>query len=368
MDNSNLYAVVMAGGRGERFWPQSRASRPKQLLRLIGNLTLIEQTVERLSPLVKNENILVLTNADYVAPMRALLSQIPPQNIIGEPFGRDTGPCVAAAAGLVRSLSGGDENSVMIMLPSDHVIHDSAAMRQVLEDSADAVIKNGKIATIGIKPAYASSGYGYIKCGEKLDLESKTVFHQSLGFTEKPSTEEAEAMIAEGNYKWNGGIFIWSLKTITAAFKSFAPELGVIADEVAKGNDEGRFIEAMTEQYEKCLKTSIDYAVMEKLPPEQVIVAESTFDWDDVGSWNALKNQIKPDKNNNVVRGLFEGVDVRDSIIVSDSRHLITAVDVSDLIIVHTDDATLICHSKSAQRIKELVAKMSQDPALTKFL
>lgn len=368
MDNNNLYAVVMAGGRGERFWPQSRASRPKQLLRLIGNLTLIEQTVERLNSLVKDENILVLTNADYVAPMRALLNQIPPQNIIGEPFGRDTGPCVAAAAGLVRSLSGGDENSVMIMLPSDHVIHNSENMRQVLKDSADAVIKSGKIATIGITPAYASSGYGYIKCGEKLDFETKTVFHQSLGFREKPSTEDAEEMIAEGNHKWNSGMFIWSLKTLTAAFRGYAPELGTIADAVAKGNDEGRFIEAMTEQYEKCAKTSIDYAVMEKLPPEQVIVAESTFDWDDVGSWNALRNQMKPDENNNLVRGLFEGVDVRDSIIVSDSRHLITAVDVSDMIIVHTDDATLICHTKSAQRIKELVAKMSKDPALTKFL
>ncbi|MDD2403505.1 MAG: sugar phosphate nucleotidyltransferase [Victivallaceae bacterium] len=367
MNNNNLYAVVMAGGRGERFWPQSRASRPKQLLRLIGNLTLIEQTVERLNPLVKNENILILTNADYVAPMRSLLNQIPPQNIIGEPFGKDTGPCVAAAAGLVKSLSGGDENSVMIMLPSDHIIRDNSALRQVLGDSA-AAVQSGKIATIGITPDYASTGYGYIKCGEKLDISGETVFRQSLGFKEKPNAENAEHMLAEGNYQWNSGMFVWTVKTITDAFLKYAPELAEIAEAVSHGNDNGRFIEAMTEQYEKCDKISIDYAVMEKLPSEDVIVAESTFDWDDVGSWNALRNQIKPDENNNVVRGLFEGVNVSDSIIVSDSRHLITAVDVSDLIIVHTDDATLICQSKSAQRIKELVGKISQNPALEKFL
>ncbi len=368
MDSKNFYAVVMAGGRGERFWPQSRASRPKQMLRLLGSLTLIEQTVARLHPLIPRENILVITNNDYVGPMRSLLTNLPPENIIGEPFGRDTGPCVAMAAGMVRNLCGNNEKAVMIMLPSDQMIDNCEAMRQVLSDAGETAANNSKIVTIGINPTYASTGYGYIKCGAPIQSESQTRFFHSLGFKEKPNVETAERMLSEGNYRWNSGIFIWSLGSITNAFERYAPALNEMAKAIAAACAEDRLQETMLEEYRKSAKISIDYAVMEKLPPEDMCVAESTFGWDDVGSWNSLRNQLKPDGNNNVVRGLFQGVDVHNSIIVGESDHLIAAVDVQDLVIVHTDDATLVCNAKSSQRIKELVALISKNPELEKFV
>ena len=365
MENNNFYAVVMAGGRGERFWPQSRTNHPKQLLRLIGNLTLLEQTVERLKPLVPSENILIITNQDYVAPMQSLLKNLPADNIIGEPVGRDTAPCVALAAGIVRAKAGNDD-AVMFLLPADHVIRNVQAMRDELEDCANLAAEKGSIVTIGVNPASASTGYGYIKCGEQLSDGTKTKFFKSLGFTEKPNIETAEQFINDGNYKWNSGMFIWSIKTIINAFHQYAPHLETMAERLGEACTDNNLDEILAEEYEKCDKISIDYAVMEKV--DDVIVAECSFDWDDVGSWTSLRNQVRPDENNNVVRGLFKSLDSNDNIIVSDSKHLVTAIDVEDLIIVHTDDATLVCNAKSAQRIKELVHTLGLDAELDKFI
>ena len=365
MENNNFYAVVMAGGKGERFWPQSRANHPKQLLRLIGNLTLLEQTVERLKPLVPSENILIITNQDYVAPMQSLLKNLPLENIIGEPIGRDTAPCVALAAGIVRAKAGNDD-AVMFLLPADHVIRDVEAMRNELADCAELAAEKDSVVTIGVNPASASTGYGYIKCGEQLPGGANTKFFKSLGFTEKPNIETAEKFVSDGNYKWNSGMFIWSFKTIMNAFKQHAPHLEAMARRLGEAFSNGDIDSALVEEYGKCEKISIDYAVMEKI--ENVIVAECAFDWDDVGSWTALRNQIRPDGNNNVVRGLFESIDSSDNIVVTDNKHLIAAIDVEDLIIVHTDDATLVCNAKSAQRIKELVHSFGGDAELSKFI
>lgn len=364
MDNNNFYAIVMAGGKGERFWPQSRVSHPKQLLRLIGNLTLIEQTVERLLPLVKTENIIVVTNNEYVAPMQSLLSQLPAGNIIGEPAGRDTAPCVALAAGIVRARAGNDD-AVMMLLPSDHVIRDTDAMLKALADSAE-VAADGKIVTIGVNPSFASTGYGYIHCGEAVPGKLETRFFKSIGFKEKPNLEVAETFLADKCYKWNSGMFIWTVGTIMKAFKQHAPSLYKDAQAFEKAEAAGNIEAELQERYEKCNKISIDYAIMEKV--NNVVVAECSFDWDDVGSWTALRNQLRPCDNNNVVRGLFENIDSKNCIVVGDSKHLITAIDVEDLIIVHTEDASLICNAKSAQRIKELVQKIGAKPELAKFL
>ncbi|MCK4981654.1 MAG: mannose-1-phosphate guanylyltransferase [Victivallaceae bacterium] len=355
----------MAGGKGERFWPQSRANHPKQLLRLIGNLTLLEQTVERLKPLVPSENILIITNQDYVAPMQSLLTNLPSENIIGEPIGRDTAPCVALAAGIVRAKAENDD-AIMFLLPADHVIRNVQAMRGELEDCAKLAGDKNSIVTIGVNPASASTGYGYIKCGEQLSNGTNTKFFKSLGFKEKPNIETAGKFISGGNYKWNSGMFIWSIRTIMDAFKQHAPHLEAMAKRFTEASLQNNIERAMADEYKKCDKISIDYAVMEKV--EDVIVAECSFDWDDVGSWTSLRNQVRPDEKNNVVRGLFENIDSANNIVVSDAKHLIAAIDVEDLIVVHTDDATLVCNAKSAQRIKELVHNLGLNPELLKFL
>ncbi|MCF6176815.1 MAG: NTP transferase domain-containing protein [Victivallaceae bacterium] len=364
MIKDNYYAVVMAGGKGERFWPQSRTSHPKQLLRLIGNLTLIEQTVARLMPLIKPENVIVITNHDYIAPMRSLLTDLPQENIIGEPVGRDTAPCVALAAGIVMARSQ-DKHAVMMLLPADHVIRDTESMLKVLDDSAKVALE-GNIVTIGVNPSFASTGYGYIQCGEQLPQDSETSFFKSLGFKEKPNLATAENFIAEQCYKWNSGMFVWTVDTILKAFKQHAPALAKCASKLQKATKQGKLETVLAQEYPQCERISIDYAVMEKV--DNVVVAECAFDWDDVGSWTALRNQIRPRENNNVIRGMFESIDASNCIVVGDANHLITAIDVDDLIIIHTDDATLVCNAKSAQRIKELVHILGEKPETKRFL
>ncbi len=360
----DFYAVVMAGGKGERFWPQSRASKPKPLLRLVGELTLIEQTVERLSLVAPPQNIIVIANRDYIAPMQSLLDHIPKENIIGEPVGRDTAPCIALAVAVVSAKSS-SKNPVMGIFPADHVIRDSKSFSNVINDSINASEK-GNIVTIGVKPTCPSTGYGYIHFGRKIDLICGTSFHESLGFKEKPDYETALKFLEDGNYCWNSGMFIWTVSTIMDAFTRHAPELALVSSNIRKSVNTKHFMDTVEKEYSKIKKISIDYAVMEKA--SDVIVAECLFDWDDVGSWTALKNQIAPSENNNVIKGLHSGINTRNCIIVGDSSHLISTIDIEDAIIVHTDDVTLVCRTRSAEKIKELLQKMSSNPELSKYL
>ncbi|NOY74836.1 MAG: mannose-1-phosphate guanylyltransferase [Kiritimatiellaeota bacterium] len=363
MPNSAIFAVIMAGGKGERFWPQSRAARPKQLLRLIGDLTLIEQTVARLTPLVPPSNIIVVTNEDYVSPMRELLD-IPNENIVGEPIGRDTAPCVALAAALVASKTD-DPNAVMLVLPADHVIKDKEALNVVLSDCAK-LAASGKIVTIGVNPTFPSTGYGYIKCGAPLSVDCATTFYESAGFREKPDSETARAFIEAACYKWNSGMFAWSVSTIFNAFEKYAPNLENGAKAIIKSIEKNTFEDDLKPLYASFEKISVDYAIMEKV--DNVVVAECAFDWDDVGSWTALRNQLVADSDGNVVKANHIGVNTKNSIIVGESPHLIATIDIDDLIIVHTDDATLVCRSKSAQRVKEIVHKLADDDSLKEYL
>lgn len=364
MEKNDIFAVIMAGGKGERFWPQSRSSKPKQLLRLIGNLTLIEQTVARLTPLVPHKNIIIITNEDYVAPMQSLLEDVPNENVIGEPMGRDTAPCVALAAAIVASKTD-NPDAVMVVLPADHVINDTGAMVNVLKDCAE-VAQKGNIVTIGVNPSYPSTGYGYIKCGSQIETGTDTNFYSSEGFREKPDSPTATEFIEAGCYRWNSGMFAWSVSTIMKAFQEHAPELAKGADIIKDAIAKGAFERKLAIQYKLFEKISIDYAVMEKV--NNVVVAECTFDWDDVGSWTALRNQIRPSDNNNVIQATHIGLDTKDCIIVGNSNHLITTIDVEDLIIVNTEDATLICKSKSAQRVKEIVHIIGDKPEFKGYL
>jgi mannose-1-phosphate guanylyltransferase len=364
VEKRDIFAVIMAGGKGERFWPQSRTSKPKQLLRLIGNLTLIEQTVDRLTPLICHENIIIITNEDYVAPMRSLLEEIPKDNIIGEPVGKDTAPCISLAAAIVASKTD-NPDAVMVVVPADHVINDHKALINVISDCVE-VAESGKIVTIGVNPSFPSTGYGYIQCGDEMPLGTETKFYASKGFREKPDLNKAEEFMKAGCYKWNSGMFLWSISTIMNAFREHAPALAKGAEVLKDSIPKGAFERKLKLQYELFEKISIDYAVMEKV--DNVVVAECTFDWDDVGSWTALRNQIRPSSNNNVVQGTHLGLDTKSCIIVGDTNHLITTIDVEDLIIVHTDDATLICKSKSAQRVKEIVHLIDKQPNLKGYL
>lgn len=362
---TSAYAVVMAGGKGERFWPQSRLSNPKQLLRLLGNLTLIEQTIDRLSGLFSYSRIIVVTNKNYVAPMRSLLSHLPEGNIIGEPEGKDTAPCIATAAAYIRRITQ-ESDPVICLFPSDHIISDNAAFCSTVHDSIEVAGKTGNIVTLGIKPNAPMTGYGYIEVGDILDYHRRTVFRKVCGFKEKPSLLLSEQYVADGFHRWNSGIFVMNHSSFVKALKQFAPDIYQFYHSVLAFYADQEPEEKLAELYGKIHEISIDYAVMEKT--DNIITAEASFDWDDVGSWTSMRNQIQPVDHNNVVRGLHAGLDTQDCIIIGNSNHLIATVDVKDLVIVATEDATLVCNAKSAQRIKELVKLISAQSDLEKFV
>ncbi len=366
MENNKVFAVILAGGRGERFWPQSRASHPKQLLRLMGNLTMIEQATDRLIPLVPVENILVITNQEYVNSMQQLLRRIPSGNIIGELTGLDTAPCMALAAGIIRARAGADGDPVMVVSPADHIIRNSGRFREIMADAVAYAAKNEVLVTLGVKPRFLSTGFGYVKHGILLEQTEHTRIFQVESFTEKPNSAIAEACIASGRCWWNSGFFVWRHSVIMNAMQEVAPGLHKLAAEAELAELEHDLLPVLRSGYAALSRNSIDYAIMEKTG--NIVVAEVDFDWEDVGSWTSMRSQTRAGANNNVVRGLFASLDTYDCCVVSTPGHLVATIDVRDLIIVHTDDATLVCSEKSAQRVKELVQKLNKNPEMQKFL
>src|SRR5213079_2485359 len=289
-----LYALILAGGSGERFWPLSRRARPKQLLRLVAKQTLLEQAVARLEGLIAPERLLILTNVDQESAVRELLPDLPKENILAEPAKRDTAAAVALGAGWVAVR---DHSATMIVLPADHVIDDTAAFQKTLSAAAAAAEETGALVTIGIKPTWACPGYGYIEQGEAVRLRSvpdETAVHRVVRFREKPNTDLAESFLRKGNFRWNAGMFVWSVPSVLSEFNRHTPELGTFISQLRA---QGNFEKTVRERFIKLPRISFDYAIMEKA--DRVIVVEATFDWDDVGSWRAVAKYFKSDAEGN---------------------------------------------------------------------
>ena len=361
----NVYAVIMAGGKGERFWPQSRISRPKQFLRLLGDATMIELTVDRLRTLLPVERLLVVTNREYAGAVREFMPFLPPENVIAEPVGRDTAPCAALAAGIVKARGGDD--AVMILLPADHLIERTRDLVSVLADLAGFIAENPEwICTIGVTPTEPATAYGYIRCGEALDPAGQTRLFRSLGFREKPDAATAEMFLKDGSYRWNCGMFLFQVRALEREMRRQCPELADMLGEVRALALAGTLDEQLPALFGRQKKISIDYAVMEKA--EFMAVAECRFDWDDIGSWTALRNHLTPDCCGNVATGLFAGLDSHNLIVSGQPDHLVAAIGVDNLVIVTTPDATLVCRADQAQRIKELLSSFGLRPELRQFL
>lgn len=343
----NLYAVIMAGGRGERFWPLGRRDTPKQLLKLTCDNSMLEETVLRLLPLLKPENILVVTNRQYVRQIQQLLP-IPEENVIGEPIGRDTAPCVALAAGMILRRSGGP--ATMIMLPADQAIRPAKLLQRTLQTAADAA-QSGALVTIGIRPTEAATGYGYIQLGPHLGGD----LYQVDGFREKPGRELAEQFLAAGNFRWNSGIFVWTVEAILRAFGECCPALRLLTERLASAPDPAAVIER---EFPRSPKISIDYAVMENA--ENIQMVDGRFDWDDVGSWKALRKQFKSDPAGNVCRGPVVTLGSEDCILISEPDHLLGVVGVRDLVVVKAGNATLVCPVEQVQQVKVLVQQIAE--------
>jgi len=338
----NLYAVVMAGGKGERFWPAGRSARPKQFLALTGGKTMIEETVLRLFPLIPPENVMVITNRLHEDEVRRTLP-IPPENIIGEPEGRDTAPCVALAAALVRRK---DPEGIMILLPADHLIRPAKAFQETLAAGAEEAQK-GFLVTLGISPTFAATGYGYLHLGEP----TVPGFRRVLEFKEKPDEKTAERFLRAGTYRWNSGVFIWRADVISEEFRRHAPDLGEKLDHWAAGGD-------FTQDFSQCRKISIDYAVMEK--SDRVIAEDALFEWNDIGSWSSLRTVLPLDENGNAVNGNAVLMGSRGNVVFSDDNTLIGVIGMKDVAVVKSGDGVLVCPLSEEQKVKQLLQKMKQ--------
>src|SRR5882724_11467658 len=372
-DTKDRFVIIMAGGRGERFWPLSRQKTPKQLLAILGKKSFLQEAVERVLPLVPARNIFIITNEVQAPEVRKQLPKLPKANIVAEPMGRDTCAAVTLGAALVGARS---TTGVMAVLPADHLIPEEKKFQQVLADAFDLAGRGQAIITIGIKPTEPATGYGYIRVGEALPPPPgvkgyKTAFHRAEEFVEKPNFDKALEYVNSGQYRWNAGMFIWSFVTVTEGLQKHQPEMYEICQRWFKvAANATKLAKVLAREYPAIKRISIDYALMEHA--HNVIVADGAFEWDDLGSWNALGRHLKPDAKGNCAVGDFIHVDAARNIIydarTKDRRTPIAVVGLRDSILVQTDDATLLAHKSQAQNVKELVKKLSEDSKLRKLI
>ncbi|TWT39252.1 mannose-1-phosphate guanylyltransferase [Blastopirellula retiformator] len=350
-----LHAVIMAGGAGTRFWPASRAGRPKQLLDLTGDGTMIQATAARLSDLVDPSRILVVTSQRLVEPIQQQFPQLPAAAIVGEPCKRDTAPCIGLAALLV---SRDDPEAIMVVMPSDHVISPEASFQSAVRYGAGLVAESeNRIVTFGIQPKYAAETFGYIERGESLTSDSSAPpTFQVARFREKPKGDVAREYFESGNFYWNSGIFIWKAKTILEALKRHEPEMFAHLEAINADWGTPQQAETFQREFAAIQGKSIDYAVMEH--HQDVAVIEAPFLWDDVGNWQSLERLNDADSDGNTVLANHLGIDTKDCIIKADGDHLIVTLGMSGTIVVHTEDATLVADKQREEDIREVVKKL----------
>lgn len=355
------YVVILAGGRGERFWPQSRAARPKHLLPIVGDDTMLAQTVRRLHGLVSPDRIFVLTSADQVDAVCAACPALPRAQVWAEPMGRDTAAAVALAAMLVAERH---PQAAMALLAADHVVQDEAGFRATLGAAFAAAEGADTLVTVGIPPDHPATGYGYLHQGEALGEAAGLPVRRVARFVEKPDLATAEGYLATGEYLWNAGLFVWRASVVLDGLRRHAPDIAVVMDRVAAalaatvGDPEARAA-ALAREYPDFPKRSIDFALMEHADDVRVVAA--TFDWDDVGAWPALARHLPEDAAGNVTRGPTVLVDAKRNLVVSGGR-TIALLGVEDLIVVETADAILVCPRARAQEIKRVVKACAADP------
>lgn len=346
-----VYGLIMAGGGGTRFWPLSRKRVPKQLLNLDGKEVMLNETIDRLSGVVEKDNIFIVTNTEQVELTKIVAGERVLENhILAEPSARNTAACIGYGAIEILKKYG---DGIMCILASDHYIKDEETFKSVLKKAVETVEETDGLVTIGIKPTFPSTGYGYIKNEEVPDKMYKKV----LEFVEKPDVQRANAYIAEGNYSWNSGMFVWKASTILHYFERLLPDIYdklMIIKETMGTASEYEVIQAI---YDTIPKISIDYGIMERA--DSVYMLEGDFGWNDIGSFDALPALYTSDEKGNVVRGENVLIDAKDNIIIGENK-LIAAVGVDNLIVVETEDALLVCAKDRAQDVKEVVAMLEK--------
>jgi mannose-1-phosphate guanylyltransferase len=356
-----LHAVILAGGSGTRFWPLSRAARPKQLLDLTGGRTMIQATYDRLAGLAPPARTLVVTNRSLVEPIAGQLPEIPRQRIVGEPCKRDTAPAIGLAAVLV---SQDDAHATMVTMPADHLIQPTEAFQAAIRQAAAIVeTRPETFVTFGIKPTYAAESFGYIERGAAVGnalrgVPSASPQFQVARFREKPARSVAEEYLASGKFYWNSGIFVWKARTILDAIARYEPQIAEQLQKIRAAIGQPDFAQTLDREFTAIRGKSIDFAVMEHYQP--VVVIEAPFTWDDVGSWQALARAAGADASGNTAIGKHLGIRTSGSIVRSSGEHLVVTLGVKDCVVVHTPDATLVASKVEEEAIREVVKALEE--------
>lgn len=361
-----LHAIIMAGGSGTRFWPASRATKPKQLLSLAGKETMIEATVLRLRRIVSPKQTLIITNKKLVEPINQCLPfDLPQSNIVGEPCKRDTAPCIGLAAALVMQQ---DSDASMVVMPSDHVIAPEDEFAFAIGRGADIVNRDPEcIVTFGIRPTYPAESFGYIERGNPHPAfvepyVPSNAFDTSIrplrashvkSFKEKPKADLAKQYVASGAFFWNSGIFIWKAQTIWDALAKNEPEMFAHLERIRAAIDKPDYQAVLDREFEAIKGKSIDFAVMEK--HHNVVMIEAPFSWDDVGTWQSLQRLLPTDENGNTVVGKHIGIRTTGTIVHNHAEHLVVTMGLKDCLIVHTPDATLVANKHDEEAVREVV-------------
>ena len=361
--DKHLYVCIMAGGKGERFWPFSRAGRPKQLLAITGAQPMITETAQRNVGLVAPDHLYIVTTRAQAPDIAAAVPDIPGANILGEPCGRDTAPCIGLVCAL---LAARDPHAVLAVIPADHSIPDHDLYAATVRDAAAVARRDHALVTIGIAPRYPETGYGYILAGERISSPGTTDFSKVERFIEKPPRAQAEELIATGRAFWNAGMFVFRVSDMLAELKRHLPELHEGLARITAAAGDAQCAAVIEDVYATAPKISIDYAVMEKAG--NVAVAHGTFQWDDVGSWVAVSAHWPQDAHTNATRGTVVAIDSANCVVGSDSDGVIGLIGVRDLVVVRTGDAVLVCPKDRAQDVKKLVQELRANPSLAGYV
>lgn len=357
-----INAVIMAGGSGTRFWPLSTKTKPKQFLRLFGDRSMIQSTVDRLEGVVQPENCMVVTNSRYTEMVKTQLPDIPDRYIIGEPVARNTAPCIAAAAQILYNRN---PNAVMLVLPADHHITNVNVFESLLKEAVKIASAGESLVTIGIRPNRPETGYGYIHFNAKSRQSINTHdFFEVQNFTEKPDLETARDFLESGEFLWNSGMFIWKAETILKAFKKYQGEIYENLKYLRKDELTQDDIDLF---YHACPSISVDYGIMEKA--EKVLVLPGDFGWNDVGSWAAVHELADRDSSENSLQAIATSVyNASGNLVESESGKMIALVGVHNLAVVETEEAILVCNLKNSQEVRNIVEQVKENPDLVKYL
>ena len=352
----STHAVILAGGRGTRFWPRSRTSTPKQLLNIVGKQTMLEQTVARLRPLIPAERIWTVTNAEQTAEVRKQMPVASRKRVLTEPIGRNTAAAIALAALHVRHAAGGD--ALMAVLPADHYIAQADKYRKIVSAALEVAREPGRLVVLGIPPTRPDTGFGYVESmGEPVDANGFPAFAVRR-FTEKPALELAKEYVASGNYQWNAGMFFWRVSTFLDNLISFLPKTHVALENLADSIGKRDYARKLRAIYPKLENISVDYAILEPASHREsvprVFVIPAEVGWSDIGSWAAVYELLAKEQGANIIVGPGHALDAEGNYICVPSK-FVAAIGIRDLVVVETPDALLICPRDRAQDVGKLV-------------